>query len=436
MDPSKMSPTEQAAYFAKMDEVAEINAHTAAATGYSAGEPVQNVVSPSAFQRARRSRMARVQKTLPDGTPAKAEDHLLYFEQIDGIADTNDFVEGLLIDRGMSVIYGESNSGKTFFATDLAFHVACGWPWNGRETTKGAVLYCCLEGSHGIRNRVVALKKHYSAAAAVPFVLLPTAVDLLNSEQDTSEIIDAIRAIKARLGMPVIFTVMDTLSRAMAGGNENAPDDMGALVANGTRIQQEGETHLAWIHHCGKDAAKGARGHSLLRAATDTEIEVTASGAAHVALVTKQRDLDCIGEFPFTLKVIELGQNKRGKPITSCVVDFNSNAPAGPGTTLRRLNGHSKRAYELLVDACATAGQSGHPGAPANAPSVPEQWWRERFYNGAMAGAEQDTKKKAFQRVAADLINRHLVGMANKRVWPVSCGVFDGAQNAGTYAGT
>ena len=28
------------------------------------------------------------------------------------------------------------------------------------------------------------------------------------------------------------------------------------------------------VHHTGKDTAKGARGHSLLRAATDTEIEV------------------------------------------------------------------------------------------------------------------------------------------------------------------
>ena len=34
----------------------------------------------------------------------------------------------------------------------------------------------------------------------------------------------------------------------------------------------------SWVHHCGKDAARGAGGHSSLRAATDVELEITRSG--------------------------------------------------------------------------------------------------------------------------------------------------------------
>jgi RecA-family ATPase len=57
--------------------------------------------------------------------------------------------------------------------------------------------------------------------------------------------------------------VIDTLSRALAGGNENAPDDMGALVINTDKVRQLTGAALIYIHHSGKDAALGARGHSL-----------------------------------------------------------------------------------------------------------------------------------------------------------------------------
>jgi hypothetical protein len=363
-------------------------------------------------------------KPPPKQPPRKLKDQLVYFHEIEPATDANDFVEGLLIERGMSVIYGESNSGKTFFATDLAFHVACGWPWNGREAKQGAVLYCCLEGSHGIHNRISALKTSHLVGDDVPLVVLPVAIDMLSPYGHTDEVIEAIGEIKSRTGKAVILTVMDTLSRAMAGGNENAPDDMGALVSNGTRIQQEAETHVAWVHHCGKDQAKGARGHSLLRAATDTEIEVVSDEeGARTARVTKQRDLECEGEFPFRLKVIELGTNERGKPVTSCVVDYGTEeAPAksvasrGPK---RGTGGHAQRAKEILTDLIATAGKSGYPGVPTEILSVPEDWWREQFYQRAMPGDTPDAKQKAFKRSSNSLVETHSVGMAANRVWIV-----------------
>ncbi len=52
---------------------------------------------------------------------------------------------------------------------------------------------------------------------------------------------------------------------------------MGALVRCMDLIRQETGACVLFVHHSGKDAAKGARGHSLLRAAIDTEIEVKAT---------------------------------------------------------------------------------------------------------------------------------------------------------------
>jgi RecA-family ATPase len=51
----------------------------------------------------------------------------------------------------------------------------------------------------------------------------------------------------------------------MAGGNENAPDDMGALVRNIDRLRAETGAAVLLVHHTGKDTSRGARGHSLAR---------------------------------------------------------------------------------------------------------------------------------------------------------------------------
>ena len=67
----------------------------------------------------------------------------------------------------------------------------------------------------------------------------------------------------------VRLIIIDTLSRALSGGNENSPDDMGNLVKHMDKVRHTLKAHLCVIHHSGKDKAKGARGHSLLRAATD-----------------------------------------------------------------------------------------------------------------------------------------------------------------------
>jgi hypothetical protein len=344
-----------------------------------------------------------------------------YFRDIAISTDASDFVEGLLVTGGMSVIYGESNSGKTFFVTDLALHIAAGWAWRGREVKQLGVIYCALEGAAGIRKRVTAFRLHHGLDDRdLPFGVITVSLNLLDPAADKQKLIRTIAYEAERLGIRIGLVVMDTLSRAMAGGNENAPDDMGAMVTNGTAIQQATEAHVAWIHHSGKDQAKGARGHSLLRAATDTEIEITADvPARRVARVTKQRELECAGEFTFSLKVVELGTDTRGKPITSCIVDHDGagGVESGRISPPRRLTGHNKRALEILADLVATSGQGGYAGVPSGVNSVPEKWWRERFYERAMPGDSDDAKQKAFRRASDALLNEHFVGMANRRVW-------------------
>ena len=345
---------------------------------------------------------------------------LVYFEDVEPALTGEDFLEGVLIRAAMSVFYGPSNCGKTFFACDLALHVAYGKPWNGREVTQGGVIYCAMEGAHGIRNRVTAWARHYGIEGApIPFAIIPVALNLQDPEADTSRLIEAIETAAAKMGQPVALVVMDTLSRAMAGGNENSPEDMGALVMNSDRIRQATGAHVAWIHHSGKDQAQGARGHSLLRAATDTEIEISRldSNSPSTARVTKQRELEIDGVWTFSLERVELGKNHRGKPVTSCIVTPAETMAQEARASLT--NGESM-ALRILHDVMASQpAQPPYQAAQSGVQSAASKHaWREAFFARSTADSHE-AKKKAFNRAAEGLSQKGKIGVHHDLVWAV-----------------
>lgn len=219
-------------------------------------------------------------------------------------------IKGLLDQQAMTVLYGESNAGKTFVAMDMAYHIAKGVNWNDMRTAHFPVLYVAAEGGLGAKRRAAALAHKYGACDDFHFLMHP--VNLLRADADLEPLIATIAATGLHFGLVVI----DTLSRAMGGGDENAPTDMGVMVKHLDKVRLASQAHMLVVHHSGKDRAKGARGHSSLRAATDTEIEI----ANREILVTKQRDLDGSFARAFDLEVIELGKDGDGDPITSCTV--------------------------------------------------------------------------------------------------------------------
>jgi RecA/RadA recombinase len=357
-------------------------------------------------------------KPEPRLAEADAPLSLVMFNDIQPMLDAKDFVQGVLVEGSAAVVYGDSNTGKTFLATDLALHVGAGKTWNGRRVEQGGVVYCVLEGGIGFQNRVAAWRaKHAKAGKPVFFAAVQAPLNLLDADADTPRLISRIKDAAERLGVPVKLVVIDTLSRAMAGGNENAPNDMGALVRSMDQIRAETGACVLFVHHCGKDQARGARGHSLLRAAIDTELEVKANEETgqKTATVVKQRELAKGQIFGFTLEVVELGENRHGETVTTCLVQECEAAamkPPGP-----RLTDDQKAALTVLSDLVLDRGGEGHPGVPPGVSSVPEAMWRDRFYDRCKAGALQDTKKRAFRRAADGLQKSRKVGLDNGHVW-------------------
>lgn len=261
-----------------------------------------------------------------------------------------DFVEGLLTEGGASVTYGASNSGKTFWLLNLGAHIATGKAWRHGEVEidQGAVVYVCLEGTHGMQNRIEAMKRAGILTPGAPFYVCTSPVSLLDATH-ADKLAETVREAARQSELPCRLVIIDTMARAMAGGDENSGKDMTFAVASIDAVKQATGAHVAIVHHCGKDEARGARGHSSLRAAVDTEIEVSKPEGDRITTVrvTKQRDLERGEAMPFSLKVIELGTNRRGKVITSCIVHHEDEMMASKPKTAGRKPTYSP---ESLLD--------------------------------------------------------------------------------------
>lgn len=257
-------------------------------------------------------------------TPISPLNELVMIDDAQPMLTANYLVKGWLGKQQLAVVYGPSNVGKSFFMLDMAYHIAAGRMWHGEHRVRGGgVLYLATEGGNAFRSRAWAVANKYreEGQSPVPLAIRPSQVNLLDPEADLPHLKRLITAFKEEYG-ELALIVVDTLSRAMAGGNENGPEDMTVFIQNVDELREFAEAGVAIVHHSGKDSAAGARGHSSLRAATDTEIELSVGndGAVKMAKATKQRDMETGKEFAFMLDTVELGEDEDGDKVTTCTI--------------------------------------------------------------------------------------------------------------------
>jgi len=231
----------------------------------------------------------------------------------------DELVEGLMTIGSSVVVYGDSNSGKTFWALSVATAIATGSDCYGRKTDPGLVVYLASEAPASIRSRMQAIKKFYGCSLE-NLAMVPVPMNFYAGAQDAHDVIEMVRAIEQIKGKPVRLIIGDTLARMSAGANENSGEDMGPVMARFDQVATATGAAMMIIHHNGKDAARGARGWSGIRAHIDTEIEVSEKDGVRSVSVTKQRELPSKGEtIYFRLEVIEMGTTKFGGAATTCV---------------------------------------------------------------------------------------------------------------------
>lgn len=306
----------------------------------------------------------------------------------------------------MVVTYGESNAGKSNIALSQCVAVATGQPWCGHKVRQGMVVYVAAEGGRGFRKRIEAYKKRFGLER-IPFALVPCPIDLLRPTGDTKALIELVRAAEVAFDQPCALIVIDTLARALAGGNENAPDDMGALVMHCDRIRLATKATLNIIHHSGKVAAAGARGHSSLRAATDTEIEILREdpkAPRGTVQGKKQRDMDVGAALAWEYEVVALGVTESGEPLASIVThvtrpnEFEDKVPAAAMDLLEVLRELQSELSDLSEGVTWTE-------------------WFETWKSGETNGGSVSRSRATIFRLRLTLSQNHLIRRTKAKRW-------------------
>jgi len=322
-------------------------------------------------------------------------------------------VRGVLPAAGLAALFGASGSGKSFLALDLCAAVAGGLDWFACRVKSAPVVYVALEGEAGFSQRVKAWQLHHGRDLPGGLRFVMQALDLRNAD-DLREIAEAVTAAGASGGLVVV----DTLNRAASGADENSVVDMGAIIAAAKELQARLGGLVLLVHHSGKDATKGLRGHSSLHAALDSAIEVTRTDDRRDWRIAKAKDGDDGQAHPFRLERVEIGEHDDGEPMTSCVVVADEHK----GEFRRALppkSGNMRVVWDALGELLREAGDV----RPADAPDRLPHGRPAITLDAAIAGTRErlacDAKRRTerAQQAFTGLQAKGLIAIDGGHVW-------------------
>jgi RecA-family ATPase len=312
-------------------------------------------------------------------------------------------------------LVGESGSAKTFIALDCALAITLGRPWADKTVQPGAVVYVTPEGTRGFRKRIVAARQHYQPAEGLPFYLI-TENPQLGCEEGDAEVLSA--RILDQVDEPIALVIIDTLARAMAGADESSSRDMTIFVNNCERIAEELNCFVLVIHHIGKNAERGARGSSVLKAAADVELMVKGTEGERTVTITKAKDGEAGLTMAFTLEAIEIEAN--GLQFSSCVVRITKDWGHSSKKPARKIPEAALAAFEALQLAITEAGEKLPPSDrfPPQTRFVQVSLWKKYVDSRQICLSDKpDSKDKAFKRAALKLQALKKIGVWNGWVW-------------------
>lgn len=262
--------------------------------------------------------------------------------QIRGLPPVEWTIDGVIPQNSFSVMYGEPGAGKSFLALDMALSVAHNQSWHGRAVWGGAVLYIAGEGVGGLGKRIKAWQAYHGVLCDAPLFVLPTAVRM----REDDEVEKLMRTIDG-LGVDFSCVFIDTVARALLGGDENSATDMGMFVNACDAIKNHTKAAVVGIHHSGKDVARGMRGSTALLGAVDASVRVSRSDNALSMKMEKQKDAEPIEDLAFDMQKIQIiGDSSIVLEKSESAVQFRP-----------RLSGAQRIALEALRQAMIDEGQ-------------------------------------------------------------------------------
>lgn len=318
-------------------------------------------------------------------------------------------IRPLLARRAVHVLYGDSQSGKTFLTLDFAATITTGGKWQGQQVGQAPVLYVSAEGNCGLGKRLRALVSKYPGLPASPFRIVRQAVDLINASEDLLVRSQDLAEDQGALGL----IVLDTLAQTLGGRDENGPD-MALYVSRATMLAERTGAPVLIVHHAGKNHERGARGHSALRGNVDAIYRVTVDDAGTRTVVSEKSRDDALEPFCFGLDVVPVGRDCEGHEQTSCIVSYSI---ASSVLARRPLAGSAQKLlYRLAGEVAEAAGSAGRIASNGR-PIIDHERLVATWQAARVAAGAGRTNPSYMQRPLAGLIDGGYMVSVGERQW-------------------
>jgi len=259
-------------------------------------------------------------------------------------------LKGALTARMLLLVVGEPGCGKSFIALDFVMNCALAavdpshsQTWFGRKLKPCGTAYIAAEGADDFILRMHAWKAAKGIAdLELPIYLIPMPIDMRTSDQDTAhfiaEIKDREEICRGQFGVGFEIVVIDTVNKALAGGNDSKPEDVGPFLKNCARIKDQLGVAVIAIHHMPKNApGHDPRGHGSLKGDNDGQFFVAPAkdGAPNHWTITRAKFGPTGGRHEFRLRQVTIGADEDGDAITSCVVNALASEPSTEEADMR-----------------------------------------------------------------------------------------------------
>jgi hypothetical protein len=196
----------------------------------------------------------------------------------------------------------------------------------------------------GDRGLIVALN-------AVPFF---KRIDLRTSNVDAQMLVDYCKRLEDAKRVRVGLISIETVNRVLAGGDENSPKDMGALVDRLAFLQDATGAGVDIVHHVPADGTQRLRGHGALLGACDITFCIQKQGNLRVCSVDKANDAEEGQNFSFDLVSVELHRDEETGFTTTAPVVVPAEAPADkPSGTRSKLTLNQQTMLTVIDEAGA-----------------------------------------------------------------------------------
>ena len=340
------------------------------------------------------------------------------YRDLAAVSNKDWMVRGLLGSREASVFFGEPGCGKSALVEDMGLHISAGRPWHGRAVKQGAVLYIALERPTLIERRAIAFRIRHEIPD-LPFAIMRGVLDFREARTATA-ITETVRQVEADTGQKVVLIIVDTISRALAGGDENDSKSMGAIVATTSRLQADTSAAVLWVHHVPVNSPERLRGHGALLGAVDTSVQVEkAHSELRTATVRKANDSEEGTQIAFNLESVVIGTDEDGLETTApVVVEAEGEIPSSEKKT-RRLSDRQRLALAALAEAALANGQTPPQSfdLPAGLKAVTLDQWRDELFKSNVLDRNAPNPRTDFRRLHDQLKSRGAIGSLNNLIW-------------------